>query len=139
MMTFDNQTCRNCDERLPKEATSPSAREVWDEGYTRGFYDREKLTGDSRDASEGSSENPYAAGEDSERHHVRSEPMTDELITDAMVEAATVASINAGLAPYGEAITATTDLQGGVEAKAEMRAALEAVAPAIAAALGVAP
>ena len=55
------------------------------------------------------------------------------LITDEMVEAATVASINASLAPYGEAITTTTDLQGGGEALAEMRAALEAVAPLIAA------
>lgn len=56
-----------------------------------------------------------------------------ELVTDELVEAATVASINVALAPYGEAITTTTDLQGGVEALAEMRAALEAAAPAIAA------
>lgn len=56
-----------------------------------------------------------------------------ELITDAIVEAATVASINVSLAPLGAAITTTDDLQGGVEALAEMRAALEAVAPAIAA------
>lgn len=42
-----------------REVLPEVAREVWDEGYTRGFYDREKLTGDSRDASEGSSENPY--------------------------------------------------------------------------------
>lgn len=55
----------------------------------------------------------------------------NDLITDAIVEAATVASINVSLAPYGEAITATTDLQGGVEALAEMRAALKAVAPLI--------
>lgn len=56
-----------------------------------------------------------------------------DLITDAMVEAATVASINVSLAPYGEAITTTYHLQSGVEALAEMRAALEAVAPLIAA------
>ena len=60
------------------------------------------------------------------------EPIKFEL-TDAMVEAATVASINVSLAPYGEAITTTDHLQGGVEALAEMRAALEAVAPLIAA------
>lgn len=54
------------------------------------------------------------------------------LITDEMVEAATVASINVSLAPYGESITTTTDLQGGGEALAEMRAALEAVIPQIA-------
>ena len=53
------------------------------------------------------------------------------LITDAMVKAATVASINVSLAPYAESITTTTDLQGGGEALAEMRAALEAVAPHI--------
>lgn len=35
---------------------------AWDEGYTRGFYDREKLNGDSRDASEGASENPHYDG-----------------------------------------------------------------------------
>lgn len=56
-----------------------------------------------------------------------------DLITDAMVEAATVASTNASLAPWGVAITTTDHLQGGVEALAEMRAALEAVAPLIAA------
>lgn len=56
-----------------------------------------------------------------------------DLITDEMVEAATVASINVSLAPYGEAITTTYLLQGGVEALAEMRAALGAVAPLIAA------
>ena len=60
------------------------------------------------------------------------EPIKFEL-TDAIVEAATVASINVSLAPYGEAITTTDHLQGGVEALAEMRAALEAVAPLIAA------
>ena len=59
--------------------------------------------------------------------------MTDLLITDAIVEAATVASINVSLAPYGEAITTTDHLQGGVEALAEMRVALEAVVPLIAA------
>ena len=56
-----------------------------------------------------------------------------DLITDAMVEAATVASINAAMAPYGAKITTTTDLQGGGEALAEMRAALEVVATLIAA------
>ena len=60
------------------------------------------------------------------------EPIKFEL-TDAIVEVATVASINVSLAPYGEAITTTDHLQGGVEALAEMRAALEAVAPLIAA------
>ena len=59
--------------------------------------------------------------------------MPDLLITDAIVEAATVASINVSLAPYGEAITTTDHLQGGVEALAEMRVALEAVVPLIAA------
>ena len=54
-----------------------------------------------------------------------------DLITDAMVEAATVASINVSLAPWGSAITTTDHLQGGVEALDEMRAALEAVAPLI--------
>jgi len=34
---------------------------VWDEGYTRGFYDRERLSGDSRDASEGATDNPHHA------------------------------------------------------------------------------
>ena len=57
--------------------------------------------------------------------------MTNDLITDAIVEAATVASINVALAPYGAAITTMEHLQGGVEALAEMRAALEAVAPLI--------
>lgn len=33
--------------------------EAWDEGYTRGFYDREVMPGEARDASEGPSENPY--------------------------------------------------------------------------------
>ena len=56
-----------------------------------------------------------------------------ELVTDAMVEAATVASINVSLAPWGSAITTTDHLQGGVEALAEMRAALKAAAPFIAA------
>ena len=56
-----------------------------------------------------------------------------DLITDAMVEAATVASINVSLAPWGTAITTTDHLQSGVEALAEMRAALESVAPLIAA------
>ena len=59
--------------------------------------------------------------------------MPDLLITDAIVEAATVASINVSLAPYGEAITTTDHLQGGAEALAEMRAALESIAPLIAA------
>ena len=40
------------------------------------------------------------------------EPIKFEL-TDAIVEAATVASINVSLAPYGEAITTTDHLQGG--------------------------
>lgn len=35
--------------------------EAWDEGYTRGFYDRETMPGEVRDASEGPSENPYHA------------------------------------------------------------------------------
>ena len=39
------------------------------------------------------------------------EPIKFEL-TDAIVEAATVASINVSLAPYGEAITTTDHLQG---------------------------
>ncbi len=33
--------------------------EAWDEGYTSGFYDREVMPGEVRDASEGPSENPY--------------------------------------------------------------------------------
>lgn len=45
-----------------REAVERAAAEkAWDSGYTCGFYDREKLSGDSRDASEGSTENPYRA------------------------------------------------------------------------------
>ena len=35
--------------------------EAWDTGYTRGFYDRERLSPDTpgRDASEGATPNPY--------------------------------------------------------------------------------
>ena len=38
--------------------------EAWDEGYTRGFYDRERLSPDmpGRDASEGATPNPYRCG-----------------------------------------------------------------------------
>ena len=40
--------------------------EAWDEGYTRGFYDREQLSPDmpGRDASEGATLNPYRRGTD---------------------------------------------------------------------------
>lgn len=44
---------------LPGRTESEVKAEAWDEGYTRGFYDRELLSGDSRDACEGASENPY--------------------------------------------------------------------------------
>ena len=39
--------------------------EAWDEGYTRGFYDREALSPSlpGRDASEGRSTNPYRESE----------------------------------------------------------------------------
>lgn len=38
--------------------------EAWDSGYTRGFYDRERLSPDmpGRDASEGATPNPYRCG-----------------------------------------------------------------------------
>lgn len=39
------------------------AAAAWDEGYTRGFYDREVMHGEVRDASEGPSDNPYRADE----------------------------------------------------------------------------
>lgn len=52
------------------------AAKAWDEGYTRGFYDRELMHGEVRDASEGPSENPYAA--------IVSEPSTPrEKVTDS--------------------------------------------------------
>ena len=37
---------------------------AWDAGYTRGFYDRERLSPDmpGRDASEGATPNPYRRG-----------------------------------------------------------------------------
>ena len=40
--------------------------EAWDSGYTRGFYDRERLSPDmpGRDASEGATPNPYRCGTD---------------------------------------------------------------------------
>lgn len=46
-------------------ASQPTVAEVkaeaWDEGYTRGFYDRERLSPgiEGRDASEGATANPY--------------------------------------------------------------------------------
>ena len=45
---------------LPREVLRQKA-EAWDEGYTRGFYDREQLSPDmpGRDASEGATPNPY--------------------------------------------------------------------------------
>ena len=45
---------------LPAEVVRQKA-EAWDEGYTRGFYDREQLSPDmpGRDASEGATPNPY--------------------------------------------------------------------------------
>ena len=45
---------------LPREALRQKA-DAWDEGYTRGFYDREQLSPDmpGRDASEGATPNPY--------------------------------------------------------------------------------
>lgn len=41
---------------------------VWDEGYTVGFYAREGLSGDSRDASEGGGTNPYTTSR-KDNHH----------------------------------------------------------------------
>lgn len=46
-------------DRLASSGILRDAAEVWGEGYDRGFYDREQLPGDSRDASEGASGNPY--------------------------------------------------------------------------------
>ena len=48
---------------LPREVLRQKA-EAWDEGYTRGFYDRERLSPDmpGRDASEGATPNPYRRG-----------------------------------------------------------------------------
>ena len=45
---------------LPREVLRQKAA-AWDEGYTRGFYDREQLSPDmpGRDASEGATPNPY--------------------------------------------------------------------------------
>ena len=44
--------------------------EAWDEGYTRGFYDRERLSPDmpGRDASEGATPNPYRCGTEGDPH-----------------------------------------------------------------------
>ena len=44
----------------PREVLRQKA-DAWDEGYTRGFYDREQLSPDmpGRDASEGATPNPY--------------------------------------------------------------------------------
>lgn len=44
----------------PTDALQERDAAKWDEGYTRGFYDREMMPGEVRDASEGPSENPYA-------------------------------------------------------------------------------
>ena len=48
---------------LPAEVLRQKAA-AWDEGYTRGFYDRERLSPDmpGRDASEGATPNPYRRG-----------------------------------------------------------------------------
>ena len=48
---------------LPREVLRQKA-EAWDEGYTRGFYDRERLSPDmpGRDASEGATPNPHRCG-----------------------------------------------------------------------------
>ena len=43
------------------DAIRQAKAEAWDEGYTRGFYDREMMPGEVRDAAEGPSENPYRA------------------------------------------------------------------------------
>lgn len=45
----------------PTDALEAAKAAAWDEGYTRGFYDREMLHGEVRDASEGASDNPYRA------------------------------------------------------------------------------
>ncbi|MDO5533210.1 MAG: hypothetical protein Q4F65_00975 [Propionibacteriaceae bacterium] len=44
-----------------REAAAVALADVWDDGYTRGFYDREALdpTMPGRDASEGRTPNPY--------------------------------------------------------------------------------
>ena len=48
---------------LPREVLRQKA-EAWDSGYTRGFYDRERLSPDmpGRAASEGATPNPYRRG-----------------------------------------------------------------------------
>ena len=50
-------------DELPREVLRQKAA-AWDEGYTRGFYDRERLSPDmpGRDASEGATPNPYRRG-----------------------------------------------------------------------------
>lgn len=48
------------------EVREQVAAEVWDEGYSVGFYAREALPGDSRDASEGSGTNPYRTRKDAD-------------------------------------------------------------------------
>ena len=44
-----------------RDAALARVESAWDAGYTRGFYDREVMPGEVRDASEGPSVNPYRA------------------------------------------------------------------------------
>lgn len=60
MITLLGAAIEAADRRIAELEAERAA--TWDEGYTRGFYDREKLSGDSRDASEGASDNPYRKG-----------------------------------------------------------------------------
>ena len=54
---------KTLNDALPREVLRQKAA-AWDEGYTRGFYDREQLSPDmpGRDASEGATPNPYRQG-----------------------------------------------------------------------------